>query len=514
MPDIKTREVVKGTVKAIDKSAVAAERMKDAYIRTKEKAEYSLYSAEGSPEEYAADRVTGGTEIVAHETVHHADKQGRKAVRNTKEAASKFKERFKRKRATDPAKKQARERNGDTVRHTADTVHRSADATDKAVQTVRQEQQAVKTVERGGKAVRQTVHSAERTTTRAAKDTVKTAQRSIKTVEKSTKAAIKTSQQTAKTAVKTSQQTAKVAIKTAQQTAKAAERAAQAATRAAQAAVRAAQTAARVAVTAAKAAVRATISAIKGIIAATKALIEALIAGGWIVVVVVVVICMVALIVCSCFGIFFSMDDTGTSQPMQSVIQEINADYQGQIDTIKANIAYDVLEMSGSRAVWPEVLAVYAVKVTTDPHQAQEVATMDESKKAILKDIFWQMNVISSRTKTVTETVIVETVDDEGNIVETEETVTQTYLYITVSHMTADQMADHFGFNADQRKQLAELLSEENRSVWNAVLYGIGNGENGIVKVALSQIGNGGETYWLWYGFTSVSYTHLTLPTN
>ena len=113
------------------------------------------------------------------------------------------------------------------------------------------------------------------------------------------------------------------------------------------------------------------------------------------------------------------------------------------------------------------------------------------------------MNVISSRTKTVTETVIVETNDGEGNIVETEETVTQTYLYITVSHMTADQMADHFGFNADQRKQLAELLSEENRSVWNAVLYGIGNGENGIVKVALSQIGNGGETYWLWYGFTS-----------
>ena len=50
-----------------------------------------------------------------------------------------------------------------------------------------------------------------------------------------------------------------------------------------------------------------------------------------------------------------------------------------QVDTIKANIAYDVLEMSGSRAVWPEVLAVYAVKVTT----------MDESKKAILKDIFW-----------------------------------------------------------------------------------------------------------------------------
>ena len=50
--------------------------------------------------------------------------------------------------------------------------------------------------------------------------------------------------------------------------------------------------------------------------------------------------------------------------------------------------------MSGSRAVWKEVLAVYAVKITTDPDAAQEVATMDDSKKQLLKDIFWQMNEI------------------------------------------------------------------------------------------------------------------------
>ena len=39
--------------------------------------------------------------------------------------------------------------------------------------------------------------------------------------------------------------------------------------------------------------------------------------------------------------------------------------------------------MSGSRAVWKEVLAVYAVKITTDPDAAQEVATMDDSKNLI-----------------------------------------------------------------------------------------------------------------------------------
>ena len=48
--------------------------------------------------------------------------------------------------------------------------------------------------------------------------------------------------------------------------------------------------------------------------------------------------------------------------------------------------------MSGSRAIWSEVLSIYAVKTTTDPDIPQEVATMTEEKKQLLKDIFWKMN--------------------------------------------------------------------------------------------------------------------------
>lgn len=36
MPDIKTRDTVKGTIKTLDK-AVAGERMKEAYVRTQGK---------------------------------------------------------------------------------------------------------------------------------------------------------------------------------------------------------------------------------------------------------------------------------------------------------------------------------------------------------------------------------------------------------------------------------------------------------------------------------------------
>ena len=93
------------------------------------------------------------------------------------------------------------------------------------------------------------------------------------------------------------------------------------------------------------------------------------------------------MIIGSCFGIFFSGEDSGTGQTMQTAVQEINAEYEEKLEEIKTSHTYDVLEMSGSRAVWKEVLAVYAVKTTTDPDAAQEVATMDDSKKQLLKDI-------------------------------------------------------------------------------------------------------------------------------
>ena len=102
MADIKTRDAVKGTIKTIDKSAVAAERMKDAFIRTKEKADHSYYSAENSPEEHAADRVTGSAEAVTFGAAHEFDQRGRKAVQNTKENISKAKDYLEQRKAAQP----------------------------------------------------------------------------------------------------------------------------------------------------------------------------------------------------------------------------------------------------------------------------------------------------------------------------------------------------------------------------------------------------------------------------
>lgn len=101
------------------------------------------------------------------------------------------------------------------------------------------------------------------------------------------------------------------------------------------------------------------------------------------------------------------------------------------------------------------------------------------------------------------ETVIIETDDGEGNIIEEEVEETTVYLYITVSHKTVEEMMAQYGFTEDQKVQVAELLAQDS-SMWASVLYGIYGADDQIVAVALSQLGNvGGEPYWSWYGFGS-----------
>lgn len=501
MSRIKTRESVKD-IKVIDKAAVASERMKTALVRSKDQFENLMDDGQVTPSEYAEDKIRYAAEDVADRVGHDVSAETKKAVNKGKEAyrkhreekrieknekrVNRYEERFRR-------EEQARsERTSSQESHS----HQSATRASEPQSPLRtQSEPASKRQAVRGKR-NQTIRTAERT-----EHTIKQSARSAgkKTVKSGAKGTVKSSEK----AIKTAEKTSKAAIKTAEKTAKATQKAAQATAKAAQKAAEMARQAAIAAYKAAVAAAKAIAAAIKAIAAAIKELIAAIAAGGWVAVVVIIVICLIGLIVASCFGIFFSSEDTGSTQTMQQVVQEINLDYQNKLDDIKNSNTYDELEMSGSRAVWPEVLSIYAVKTTNDPDNPQEVASMTDEKKQLLKDIFWEMNEISYETEEKTETVIVETDDGEGNIVEEEVEETTVYLYITVSHKTVEEMMSQYGFTEDQKVQVAELLAQDS-SMWASVLYGIYGADDQIVAVALSQLGNvGGEPYWSWYGFGS-----------
>lgn len=546
MSKIKPRNKV--DIKLLDESAVAGQRMKDAFIRSKDRMERLGDDGQRSPTEYAGDKVEMGMDDMAHDAANITVSAGKSAVRQGREmfrqrrakrAAEKAREHLERPLrisgpadGTQPHAQTTAPHSGQPARPSpaspgeisGDTPHalsiergrrlakeqavkRAETARQLKSRPARQERPAIKTrghistpgyTETVANSIKRPVNNIKRTERTIGRATMKPAKRTVKTAERAAKA-----QQGAKTAVKTAEHTSKTAIKTAEATAKAGQQAAQAAAKTARMTVQTARAAAKATATAAKAAAKAVASAVKAMIAGTKALITAIAAGGWVVALVIIVICLIGLLVASCFGIFFSGEDSSTGQTMPDVVREINQEYQDRLDEIKTSVSHDVLEMSGSRAVWREVLAVYAVKTTADPEGGQEVATMDEEKKELLKEIFWAMNEISHHTETMTETVTTESDDGNGNITTTEETVTRTYLYITVSHKTVDEMADEYGFTTGQREQLAELLAEEYNSLWSSVLYGIGAGDGEIVTVALSQVGNiGGEPYWSWYGFS------------
>ena len=322
-----------------------------------------------------------------------------------------------------------------------------------------------------------------RPTSNAVRESISIGRHRIKEVRSGANAVGRTSRQ----AVKGSESSGKV-LQASGRSAQTMRQTARATVQARQRAVQAAEAARRTVAAVGRPVSKAAASALRGAISAIRALIAPLAAGGGAVVAVVLVLCLVGALLMSPLGIFFSGEDTG-GQTISAVVREINQEYDARLEEIKAGVAYDEVSLSGSHAPWVEILAVYAVKTTSDPTNGQEVVTMNDEKKALLKQVFWDMNELSSFTSTVPGED-----DEEGT----------TTLYITVTARTTDEMADIYCFTADQRRQLAELLSDEYRELWNAVLYGIGTGSGEIVAVALSQVGNvGGQPYWSWYGFSS-----------
>lgn len=202
---------------------------------------------------------------------------------------------------------------------------------------------------------------------------------------------------------------------------------------------------------AAQKATRAAGKALRAILAAVRSLHAALLAGGGVTISLVLVICLIGLLVASLFGIFFSEEDSGTGYTMPKAVSTLNQEFTDRIEQIKAEHPHVKLDLdnAGNAAMianWRDVLAIYAVKTTTDEDSPDEVATLTEQKLTILREIFWDMNDISYREETVSG-------GEDG-----EDTV---ILQITVTVKSAAQMANAYHFTAEQRKLLEELLQPE-----------------------------------------------------
>lgn len=193
-------------------------------------------------------------------------------------------------------------------------------------------------------------------------------------------------------------------------------------------------------------------------IANTKILTATLLAMGGVAVLFTIVICTIGLVMGSSFGIFMATEDTGTGYTLTSVVQEINEEYIAEIEKIKTEVPHDDFEITEETPNWKDVLAIYAVKATTD-FDGVEVVTVDEQKVELIRNVFWDMTELTYETETYEETETVEITDEEGNTVEQDITVTKIRLIISIRNKTAAKTAVEYGFDNKQTKQLIELLN-------------------------------------------------------
>ena len=478
MADIKTRDAVKGTIKTIDKAAVASERMKSAYAKTKDKAEQGYYADESSATEYAADRVSCASERVTEEGVHQFNKQGQKSIQTTQENIGKTKDKiadFKQKRAAKAAEQRMErnmsEQHGLQIRH--GTASRSA-APDMPQSG---KSQLIKTRQQSRKTIKTTARNAEKAVKSTAKGSVKTAERGVKTA----------------------QATSKATIKTAEQTAKATKEAAKASAKAAQKAAQAAKATAKATAEATKTAVRDTIAAVKVIIAGTKALISAFIAGGWVSVVIILIVVLLGCAVSLFGGGGGSNAYTPVSAEVEAyepLIQKYAKQYgiPEYVELIKAVM----MQESGGRGLDPMQAAEGSFN-TRYPHEPNGIQDPEYSIQCGVQEL--KAALISAEVENPIDMEHIKLALQGYNF-------GNGYISWAKTNYGGYSYANAVEFSTMQAQRLGwESYGDTQYPAHVLRYYPYGRaftsgGNQAIVEVALTQLGNeGGQPYWSWYGF-------------
>ena len=485
---IKTRHVQKD-IKVLDKTVTAAEHMKGAYIRTRDSAEQTQVKEQGNPVGYAEDQVMEKGERAARGTVQQAEKQGKKVIHAVRERgrAKKEAETFREKNGEPSAssfssgtektyqpKEQMKNRAGAQTGRTAGRQAAGGRETGKKGTQIRElPKQTVKTFDRGEKTIK-TVNASVKTSGKAA---VKGTGKTIKTAERTGRSAVRTTEVAARTAG----QGARAAVLTTQRTAVAARQAAIASAKAA------------------KVTAKAVAAAVKAVIAATKALVSAILAGGWIVVLILVIVIL--------FGALFSMVGGSNSRTVAPVSAEVEAyeplirQYARQhgIEEYVELIKAVMMQESGGQG--------------TDPMQASECGynTRYPNTPNGITDPEYSIDVGIQNLAACLREAGVESPVDMNHI----KLALQGYNYGNGYISWAKE--NYGGYTYANAVEFSEMMAERNgwssygdkEYVSHVLRYYVfgriptGTGSQAIVQVALTQEGNGGDTYWSWYGFSS-----------
>lgn len=232
---------------------------------------------------------------------------------------------------------------------------------------------------------------------------------------------------------------------------------------------------------------------IKTAVATGKAIVSAIAASAP-VLLIVVGVAVIAAMLASSLGIFFS-SETGdaNTKTVRQVVEEISAEFSQHIEKIAADNLHDEIEVryqnNGILRTdnWVDILAVFAVKTTTSDF-GMDVLTMDGTRINLLKEVFWDMHMIEYSIEDVENTQPV--LDEEGNQTGEVNTTYTQILHINIVGKSAREQSDSYGFSNSQLEQLSEILSGEYNSYWASLI--------GMISMVGDGTGVVGTGHFTW----------------
>ncbi len=495
---IKTKEFAE-KIKAHDTAVNVSGRIKDVGVKTKEKiTENTSPNDNISPEQYASDKVSEsirtGTETAAVGTKKVVKKTAEKAKSKIKEKKS-TKDEITDNETIELTAEQTDKSNADQKaqkgKSKKKTEQKKADIKQASKAEIKEKTQPQSKVTNAEKAVDASKAPKQRKQTppkTRGKANVKKANTN-KGVSKpnSTNGKIKQTKRSAENMGKTIK-TAKGSVKNTGKTVKTAKSTSKATAETAKRTKQAAQATAKATVKTVKVVGKALVEAGKAVVAGAKSIGALIAAGGVPAIVVVIVICLIGAIGGTCFGIFLANDETtGTEKTMSQAVSELTSEHYANLLALRTSYTYDLYEVQGNTSInWKEVLAVYAVKTTSNENPL-EVVTLNDEKMDLLRDVMKDMNTMTGAIipRVVAETTI--TTDEDGHSIKTTTYVTKKVLVVTIAQLNANQIADVYRMNDEQKAQINELLSEEYDALWSDLI-----GSNGmIINPNTSYIGTG-----------------------
>ncbi len=174
--------------------------------------------------------------------------------------------------------------------------------------------------------------------------------------------------------------------------------------------------------------------------------------GGGILLIVLVVVIMIAAVANSPFGLFFAEERSapGTVSVAEAV-GTVNVAYNTKLEELQAG-DYDSIDVTGTAADWPDVLAVFAARYA-GAEDGVDVATLDADRVSKLTDTFWDMTALTSTVETIDH-------PDSDPDDDTDDSWTERILHLTITAKTAEDMKTAYGFTSYQISALDELLTD------------------------------------------------------